>query len=71
MATIKIDSSKELVVLECLTCRGVWRACAWSPAEAYETAMVHESRVHPGEFNAAAARNQWLRRQRRQAATRR
>lgn len=65
MAIIKIDASEALVVLVCKSCLDVWRACAWTPAEAYDSAVGHEQRTHPDTFEAREAREQWERRQRR------
>ena len=65
MARMTIDQSTTLVVVVCHSCAGHWRACAWTTAEAYDSAVRHELRTHPGEEHARAAREQWQRRQRR------
>lgn len=65
MARIKIDASDALVVLVCSSCADVWRGCAWGLADAYDAAVAHEQRTHPGESHAAEARAQWRRRQRK------
>lgn len=65
MAKIKIDCSDASVVLVCLTCAGAWRAFAWTRAEAYDRAVAHEQRTHPGTNEAQDARAQWLLRARR------
>lgn len=71
MARIKIDSSASSVVLLCESCDGCWRAFAWDKADAHDRAVAHEQRTHPGTDEAQRAREEWQRRARRRAATRR
>ena len=71
MARIKIDRSDTLNVVVCESCNGIWRACAWDLASAYDAAADHEQRAHPGEQHAREARNEARRRAARRRAARR
>ena len=71
MARITIDVSCSSVVLHCTSC-GVWHAFANDREDAYNRAVAHEQRAHPGEKHAQHARGEWRARSRRTpSATRR
>lgn len=50
MNGIEFDESKSEVLMICHDCNGVWRAFAWTMADAERRAAAHEERCHPGTF---------------------
>ena len=50
---IEFDVSDREVLLVCHNCNGVWRAFAWTMAEAEAAAIAHEFRAHPGTVGVA------------------
>lgn len=45
---IEFDQGAREVLLICHDCAGVWRAFAWTMADAEARAIAHEERCHPG-----------------------
>lgn len=52
---IRLDFTKESVVIVCESCVGVWVGFAFTKLDAWERAAAHEQRTHPGETQATKA----------------